>query len=125
MRCNRLDSTAESCSEPCTSTTTGILPSPGGSTSLPTSFVPLLSNVVSLVANGIRSPDVPSNTMSPRAQSENEIAFPSGRSVQPKVLDQVPFGPGCSLPVSPLNNVQRNVPPSEGPMSRVLPSCRW
>ena len=88
-RCRKFRSTAESCSEPWISTTTGTLLLHRGMTSRPTSFAPWLSKDELCTSNGMRRPLSLPNTMVPLSQT-NEMALPSGFSVQPDVLVQVP-----------------------------------
>lgn len=121
-RCRKLNSSAESCSAPCTRMTIGTLRLPGGSSSRPTNVTPPLLKLVSATLSGIRLPRAPAKSMPPIAQSEKMTFFPSGRPVHPNVLRQLPSGCRANAPVSPSTMRQRRVDGSEGAMSMIRPS---
>ena len=106
-------------------TTIGTRLLPFGITRRPARLTPAPWNFVSVTSNAIRLPFTPSKLISPLAQSEKETRFPSGRSVQPSVLVQLPSLSSVSSPVVPSLRRQRKWGPSVGPISTSVPSCRW
>ncbi|MFO1473630.1 MAG: hypothetical protein U1F20_03490 [Lysobacterales bacterium] len=121
-RCIQSQSSAESISEPCTSTTMGTSPSPGGRTNRPARRVPPRpAKIDSRTDSAMRCAGLPSNSR--RSQPWNATRCPSGFPVQPRVLVHASSCPRASSPLAPSMRRQRSVSAREGAMSSGVPSA--